>query len=527
MASRRLTDAERQGIFDDEGDSCQVCSSDEDRPAQRRDYGKERRAAAQKRLEEDQAQHRGERPPRTINEISAALTHGPLFEVGTSVDTRAEVEMLLKETDNSSRTTTTYHKLECDRVETRCKVPGCKHKSRWTFSKIDFKWHCKCVEPHTKVCSLAEREPFSHESLTPYEPKDFARITELQEAVNADFYASSKVLSAILASYIHEPLKDRKMSNTKALLRRNLVGSAREAASRLPALIEALKEQGHAAELVLEDATTIQMVLLAQAKNQFEYKRKQEKAKNTDNQADTSQRTAGQEGSQKANRTWAQVEPEKKKKIAELFEGDDPQTLYVLSWSIAFTHSKNMVESLIPVFFTDGTHMRGLIGGVLYSTIASDANRHNVDIAYTWFFGNESSAGWIAHANFVCPLIPAESRVIIDATQAGIKAFKEKGMCMFICSKHMSGNLKKGDIGGYLDAVKAHSEEDLAKAKARISAAQLEKLLNKYGEECLFMLKRENMYGHHTQSPCESHNNAALPARRACTHVGRDPLTCL
>jgi hypothetical protein len=76
------------------------------------------------------------------------------------------------------------------------------------------------MEPHTKECSLCERDAFKGESTTVYLPKDLALIQELQEAFSTNMRVSKQTITAILDKYIHEALCKTKLSAVRKCMSR-------------------------------------------------------------------------------------------------------------------------------------------------------------------------------------------------------------------------------------------------------------------------------------------------------------------
>jgi hypothetical protein len=95
--------------------------------------------------------------------------------------------------------------------------------------------------------------------------------------------------------------------------------------------------------------------------------------------------------------------------------------------NIGFRASGQMLPELLPIFFSDATHMTGASSGnMMYCTVALDANNHIVPILCTHCVGEECAIGWLYHVLAVkefCQQFHPKQQflIIIDGIASGIR----------------------------------------------------------------------------------------------------------
>ena len=365
---------------------------------------------------------------------------------------------------------------------------------------------------HSEECKSQARSTEETRCITPYTYKDLARIPELQEALNEDIMLPCRIIHRALEEYIRGKIHRSKVSTLRRELQTQRFGTAAQAAQQLPALMKILQADGHVVDVQILNAASVTALIMRQRQSQFESQQKALPAAE--------------------RKQWASVGEEEKASVSQLFARDSEDTKYVAGWHIVFRTAKAMIPFLVPVVFTDGTFIRSKVGGVLYCTVALDANHKLVPLAISWFLGGESIAGWSAHANFVAQFLPEGFRVIIDGTVAGIAAWElclqAKSGKMLLCSVHFAKTIKSTPLQMfYHSALKAATVQDFNQIKrnSKITDAQYDSLVQRHGSERLFMRECGELHGNSCQSCVESLNNALLPARRSPNHVGKTKLT--
>lgn len=464
-----------------------------------------RRKTASEMLEFDEKNKLGVAPPRTLLELSQALSEKPLIYEGLTVEHKVQLEMRRKEQDNYYGHTTCCvagrnNALLYDVV---CTEEGCEGGFCASFLVSQSHWRVKGTTPHTEECIKKAQSAEHKHSITPYTYLDLALVPELQQVANEDISVPCKKLQRYLALIIRGTLHRSKMLNLRQELQSQLFSTATEAVRDMPALMALLEKDGHTVDVKIVDKASMQAIILKQRRNQHE---------NQQSKLPPAQR-----------KRWADVCEEETKKAEEILQGHAPETQYVVGWNIVFRTGKAMIPHLIKVFLTDATFMRSKVGGALYCTVAPDANNGIVVGSISWFWGGENSMGWDTHADIFCQFIPPGARVIMDGNDAAMAAFLR---CLqqgkpFMCSVHFAKNIGKGTTKKfYHQALKTPKQASFDALKANIPIEDYNQLVSKHGSERLFMRECGNLYGHHCQSMAESLNKALMDARKAPNHIG-------
>ena len=464
-----------------------------------------RQKTASECLKFDIRNNLGVAPPRPLVLLSQEHAKQPLIFEGLEFDHKVQVEMRSKEHDNLFGHSTRQDDNDALLFRKSCSNKdecGCEGGHAASFSTKRLKWRYFSVKEHNEACKEKQQSTKHAHSVTPYTYLDLALIPAAQEATNVDIMIPSKILHSILADFIVGKLHNNKMLNLRRQLQKQLIGSASDAARRLPRLMKILEDDGHSVDVQIVDSTTVQTIMMKQRQSQFERQQKNESNP----------------------RKWADVREEESANVKDLFKDDDSSTQYVVGWHIVFRTSKAMIQHLINVYFTDATFMRSSLGGALYLTVGVDANHHVVPVGLSWFWGGESSLGWTAHCKFVSPIIPPGSRIIIDGTIAGISALEEQlpHAEIFLCALHFAKTIKKASVKRFFEvAVKAKTIQELNAYKANITAEEYNSLVEKHTPARLVMVERLLLHGFSTQSLAESTNKAILEARGSYNHIGK------
>ena len=440
------------------------------------------------------------RAPRKREVLMQEKANGELMYVGQTFASQAEAKLCIKEYCEISRCSFKYDRLDPTRVKVIGRRDDCAFNVYISPDTASGLWVLRQMTDHSKDCCGLERA--KGESTTPYDYNDLARIPELQEAFKANFNLPFENIARILSDYVAEPMHDSKLSRVRTALRKNLVGNARDAVRTIPALLAALEADGYSTRYIVHTSSVVKRMFLAQMETQHEYQQ--------------------QKLAPSSRTPWnAEKQEAAKKEVEEMFEGDAEGTLYLVSYSIIFPTAAKMVEDMVPVNFTDGAHMRNVSGGVLYSTLAVDADHHIVPVCNTWHLGAECAAGWSAHLSHVRTVIPSTNLFIIDATKSGMSICRQLGILFLVCSQHQSKNIpNKPDRDAYLRGVHATTLAYLDEQLSKMSPAFRAKLTQYNTVEELFMLKRGKLFGHHCQSIAESFNSLLRRPRTAPHHAG-------
>jgi hypothetical protein len=445
------------------------------------------------------------RAPRKRCELLEMKGKGDILKCKMHFETRAEAKMAIKENNEVCRCSTKFVKSDSERMELVGRREGCTFYAYISPSSKTGTLVLREFRDHSLGC--AELQHAKGESNTAYSFRDLALIEELQEAIKANYLLPFTDISRILADFVHEKLCDSKLSRLRGVLRRNLLGTARDAVRTIPAHLAALEEDGHSTRHVVQKAEVVKKMYLAQMQSQHEHQQQQVPRNN--------------------RKPWAGQEELAKEEIDAMFEGDSSDTLYLVSFSIFFRSAIKMIPSLIPVGFTDGTHMRNVAGGVLYSTVMLDANHHIIVVCITWHIGSECMAGWKAHLTHVMLYAPTSLRFIIDGTRTGIPVCRELGMRFIVCSQHTAKNISdKVDRDAYLGGVHATTQTEIEAQIAKMSEPFRQKLLKYNTLEEIFMLCRGSLFGFSTQSVSESLNNLLFSARTS-VHLAGTHFVCM
>ena len=478
-----------------------------------------RQKSASEILKFDRKNKLGVAPPRTLVEIGQALMQKPLIWDGLTVEHKVQVDMLCKEYDNYFGHTTKCRAGRNNALlyQVKCTEENCEGGCCASFLMSSLHWKFNNVTPHTAECvkkaqarvrpdpeeGAEELRSSKEHSITPYTYQDLALVTALQQVANDDISVPAKKLQSHLALLIHGSLQDSKIFKLRHELQKQLIGTATQAAREFPALMTILENDGHTVDVKIVEKSSMQAIILKQRQAQFE-----------------SQQT---KLSPAQRRRWADVLPEETEKAAELLARDEPNTKYLVGWSIIFRTGQAMIPHLTNVFMTDATFMRSKIGGALYCTVAPDANNGIVVMSVSWHWGGENSMGWRAHAELLCRIIPEGARFIMDGNAAAIAAFETylRDGKIFMCSVHFAKNIGKAIVKRfYHNALNTPTQALLDALKSTISVEDFNSLISKHRPERLFMQECGQLHGHHCQSSAESFNKTILECRKTCNHIG-------
>ncbi|KAK3243295.1 hypothetical protein CYMTET_45037 [Cymbomonas tetramitiformis] len=302
------------------------------------------------------------------------------------------------------------------------------------------------------------------------------------------------------------------MSQAKGKLLGDPVGEL----AKLPVLADMLRAQGHGCQLVTLSSAQMLEVLIDVEHKEFLY---EQKAK------PVSER-------QRWDRSKAAKYPV-----------EDGAT-YCLGWSFSPATSVRQIDTLIPVSYSDGAHMRSSAAGILLSTVSLDSDHHVVPLTYSCLLTNENEHSHTIQLEFSKEMYGEaydrpERREISDQDK-GMEAAWGKAMTngskAFNCARHRGDNVSTTVKPGgsearslYEQAVKALTLPRLEEIKALYSP-QAAAYLGQVPDAAQYIAACGKLHGESVNSTVEAMNAVNDEVRREFSsgvHMTAALLSCV
>lgn len=482
--------------------------------------GQERRQTAQDAMLSEKERKAGVRAPRKVAEVEEDHRNKTLLEVGESYH-REELAMRVKEHAVLRQIPCKQGARESLRIEYECQ--HCEKIAKKSAQPEEQKKVYKVVATFCSETGMMKLTRFDEHTCgytcrdnerVCYSAKQLARIDDLRAVIKKNRRASAAQLRAEAMPFVLKPLTNNMVKNVRMELQAAVYGTEEEELPKLGQYAAFLRKEGHEVQAI--SASRLELIDIAMEYQKSKYEREQK-------------RDAGSnEASQNPTIPWKDREPQVRAMFEELFSQHDTHAKYLRAVSIGFRAGKCMLPDLIPVLFSDASHMKGTdIGAVIYSTIAIDANHHIVPIVITYCVGNEGKEGWDIHISFLFRYLESNNfTVIMDGFLAAKRLLKRLGFSVFMCSEHFRKNIKNAVFEEFfLKALHASSPQRLAAIQADPRAANFfSRILLQHKDSELFLAASGKTYGQHSQSSVESWNAMLLPARWSFHPIGE---TCI
>ena len=154
---------------------------------------------------------------------------------------------------------------------------------------------------------------------------------------------------------------------------------------------------------------------------------------------------------------------------SDFYVSIDPEAQYLHSVMICPTTAAHHLHSTRRVASADWAHVKGWIGGNMFSLVANDANHHVCHLVIGYVAGNETAESWKTALNFAKQNLPSfddDRQVLLtDGSKGAADAMSTFDHAhYFLCSNHQNENakkLKKDDGMLYNQCVQATSMVEL------------------------------------------------------------------
>ena len=507
--------------LDEEFEGTGIFFEDDDDEEEQHEHtaDQQRKHAAQESMRAQKRSSAGMRAPGTMDEVTKLYNDKFLLEVGKCYE-REELVLRIREHAVLKQIPYKLKRREALWIESECNCgKPCNYKVVGSFRSEDGKMELTTFHEHTCGFVIKDDECVS------YTARQISRISGLQALAKSDRRPTAKDMRACCRLYMPRPLSNKMCTQVREMLQESVYGSEEKELPKLGQYLQYLKKEGHHV-----DAEYVSKEILMDIGMEYQ-KGKHERAKQKQKRADKEQRSHQDKRADNSTKAWKEREPEVRAAFVSIFSQHPQNARYLLSMSVGFRAAIRMLPHLLPVLYSDATHLKGTsTGGVVYSTIALDANHRIVTIAITHCVGNERSEGWATHIKFMSSVIathkfPAKYfTVIIDGFTSARQLFVRYGFLVFMCSEHLKKNIKKeANKTAYLKAVHANTKAQLESIRAQAATAGFfqSTAFDKFEDSQLFMAATCKTFGQHCQSPVEAWNKMIDPERAALHVVGQ------
>lgn len=234
-----------------------------------------------------------------------------------------------------------------------CTDLSCRFNVVWRYYPYNDEWDlCKFVEHDDCKTTLKKRSPHSC-----YKPKIFFKHVLVNSP--PDEVPKPKALSGMLQRFLRRTPPTSFFRKLQVLVKTELHGKAEQEVAELPDFIRLLNNAGHYATFESIGATEMKSVIIKRAK--YEHNILQKSLPDDEKKAFDEQKVS----------------------LLNVVEG----RRYLSRIFVSTAASRLMLPLLSDVTTADGAHCK--IGTVL-TTNGRDANRHIINIAWTWCAGGEN-----------------------------------------------------------------------------------------------------------------------------------------